>query len=154
MFTDETLQADIAKITHDVFETMLGMAVERIEAAQAPSDTKMMYTGLVTVSGSWSGAIMLACDAELARTIASMMFGTEASATTDAEINDAMGEMANMIGGNFKSMIPPPVTLSLPSVATGIKSVVRVPGCSEVGRYAFEFRAGEAQFTVCVLEHS
>jgi chemotaxis protein CheX len=37
----------------------------------------------------------------------------------DSDIADAVGELANIVGGNVKSLLPPPTTLSLPVVAWG-----------------------------------
>ena len=40
----------------------------------------------------------------------------------EADIADALGEIANVIGGNLKSTLPGPSLLSLPVVTTGSSS--------------------------------
>jgi chemotaxis protein CheX len=37
----------------------------------------------------------------------------------DGDVADAVGELVNMVGGNLKSIMPGPSSLSLPSVAAG-----------------------------------
>ena len=60
--------------------------------------------------------------------ITAVFFGTEPHHADPAEINDAIGEVANMIGGNVKALMPAPSQLSLPTVTTGIDYVVTFPG--------------------------
>jgi len=38
----------------------------------------------------------------------------------DDDVRDSIGELANMVGGNLKSLMPPGVALSLPSVVEGV----------------------------------
>jgi chemotaxis protein CheX len=152
MFTAEVLETEICRITDGVFTTMLGIPVEHYPAEEPASLGALKMTGVVTVTGAWSGAITVTCSAEFAKTIACVMFGTDPNATAEADVRDAMGEMANMIGGNLKSLIPPPAALSLPSVIAGEQYSVNLPACSEVGRYAF-LAHGE-YVSVSVLEHS
>lgn len=152
MFTTEVLESEIVKITEGVFSTMLGIEVRTSTPVEAPTEATTMMTGVVTVTGTWSGAITVTCALEFAKHIACTMFGTDPGATTHAEISDAMGEMANMIGGNFKSLLPPPASLSLPSVTQGRQYEVNLPGCEEAGR--FVFLANDSSVTVTVLEHS
>jgi chemotaxis protein CheX len=52
----------------------------------------------------------------------------------EAELVDAIGEIANMTGGNVKALLPGPSVLSLPEVAAG--TAAAVPG-RPVSRLAF-----------------
>ena len=56
----------------------------------------------------------------------------------ESEVVDALGEIANMVGGNVKSMLPGPSTLSLPSVVQGQLSV---PGTRMVREVQLSWRA-------------
>jgi chemotaxis protein CheX len=148
MFTAQSLELDLGRITESVFDSMLGIEITPEHDAAIAAGARV--TGVVSVTGAWQGAIMVSCSHDGARRIASTMFGTEPAATTDGEINDAMGEMANMIGGNFKSMLEPPVALSLPTVTQGSSFKVNMPGCRELGSYSY--RAGDDVVTVSVVE--
>jgi chemotaxis protein CheX len=52
----------------------------------------------------------------LARSIAATIFQVEAEKAGDDGILDALSELAHIIGGNLKALLPKPVTLSLPSL--------------------------------------
>ena len=64
--------------------------------------------------------------------VAAAMFDTDAGAVSGDEVADAVGELANIIGGNIKGMIADPCELSLPMVATGENYSVRIPGTEVV----------------------
>jgi chemotaxis protein CheX len=44
------------------------------------------------------------------------------------EIEDAWGELANMVAGNVKALLPRPCQLSLPAVVQGLDYHLVVPG--------------------------
>lgn len=56
------------------------------------------------------------------------MFEIGVDDVDDGEVADAFGELANMIGGNLKCLLPEPSQLSLPTVSLGAAHVVTVPG--------------------------
>ena len=151
MFTAESLERDIVRITRTVFGAVLGVDVEPVAGADLPH-APVEVTGVVSVTGSWNGAIVFSCEARHARSIAATMFGAETGAAGDLELTDAIGEVANMIGGNFKAMLPSPAQLSLPSVIAGSSYRVNLAGCRELGRW--RFRAGTDAVTVRVVERS
>ncbi len=76
-------------------------------------------TGCIQISGAWQGAVVLLTTDGFARNAASRMLCIELEDLTSADIQDAMAELTNMIGGNIKSQVPGPSYLSLPSVTTG-----------------------------------
>ena len=71
----------------------------------------------IQISGHWQGVIALKIERDLAQQLAVKMFSMEKGKVTDDEINDALSEMINVIGGNLKSLLPQPNQLSLPMVA-------------------------------------
>jgi len=46
------------------------------------------------------------------------MFALPEEQLSDADIHDAVGELSNIVGGNIKSLLPPPTSLSIPFVET------------------------------------
>jgi len=70
-------------------------------------------TANIQISGQWQGVIALTIEHELAQQLAVKMFSIEKGQVTDEEINDALSEMINIIGGNLKSLLPQPNQLSL-----------------------------------------
>ena len=116
---------DIRAVTENVFAsltefTVVPVAVETIDRAG-----KRYVTAAVHITGEWEGTVAVACDDDLAREITGVFFGVEPTEADDGEINDAIGEVANMIGGNVKALMPAPSQLSLPTVTT--RSSVRRP---------------------------
>jgi chemotaxis protein CheX len=51
-----------------------------------------------------------------ARNAAGALLGIDLGDVTGEDVTDALGELANIIGGNVKSLMPDPSALSLPVV--------------------------------------
>src|SRR5580704_14335174 len=109
--------------TADVFSTMLGMEAEAQEPRIDPefpviNDGVMALVGL---AGSWTGAGVICCTAAFACKLCNQFIGT-ATEAVDEEVLDAVGEVANMIIGNFKTSVEEHVGalgLSVPTVIYG-----------------------------------
>ncbi len=67
------------------------------------------------------------------------MFQMSAEELDDELVRDAIGELANIAGGNVKGMIPLACDLGLPIVATGLGFTVSVPGTRVLCEAAFEY---------------
>ena len=117
---------DVAQIVQEVFSSMLGLDIEPIEIEIDNSGAAV--AGSVGVSGATDCLIRMEMQEEAARAVAGAMFGLEAPDVSDDDIADAVGELTNMVGGNIKSLLPEPSTLSLPVVAQGKSPTLRVPG--------------------------
>lgn len=106
---------DISTLTLQVCESILGLPIE----TDGPSvdSHEVPVSGTVWITGAWDGAVAIRCSRGLARTVSGAMFDTRPDDASSDEIDDAIGEIANMIGGNIKSLLPGPSKLSLPSVA-------------------------------------
>ena len=48
--------------------------------------------------------------------------------TVDADVCDSMGELVNMIAGNFKALMPAETGISIPSVVRGRDYVLQMRG--------------------------
>lgn len=106
------LEAEIAAVAHDVWESMFGLQLAPSDAAAVDPPA---LTGIVHIDGDWQGAVTLRCGVELADDLTRRLFGE----STDAEVRDLLGELTNQLGGNIKAMLPGAETLSLPVVAAG-----------------------------------
>ena len=143
------LNTGIEQIVASVWATVLALPVQRADVDLDPSVS--LVTCVVQVEGSWEGAIVLRVPQPLAVRIASAMFGGDAT-PGQADVHDALGEIANMVAGNVKSLLPPPCRITLPVVATGRDYQVHMPGTKpslEVG-----FTCEETPFLVSVVEQS
>ena len=103
----------------EVFELMLGA---HLDAAPAPfGETGLDITAIVGLAGQVSGAIALRCASESATLMAAKMLGVNVK-HPGPEMRDAVGEVCNMIAGNFKNKIPgmgDGCMLSVPTVIPG-----------------------------------
>ena len=109
--------------TQEVFQTMLSMDVEPLEAytEQGASESFDGIVSLLGIAGAWTGTGSIYCGSELAMQVASTMFLSE-EISVNQEVLDAMAELANMIVGNVKSMLEGELGalgLSIPTVIYG-----------------------------------
>ena len=91
----------------------------------------------IQITGAWNGAVVLDCPAKVARHAAAVMFQTQPPQVSMADIQDAIAELANIIGGHIKSLLPKPCQLSLPTVIEGGDYSTRIPGSRLVSRVGF-----------------
>lgn len=83
-----------------------------------PEDDNRL-SGVVKIAGSWRGSVSLQLPQEVARPVAAEFLGVPVESVSDVDLLEVVGELTNMIGGNFKSLLPQPCTLSIPLVAKG-----------------------------------
>ena len=102
-----------------VFELMMGSHLGG--APEQFGDGQINVTAVVGVAGKVCGLFSLRCTTDGAKLMASKMLGVEAK-TTGREVWDAVGEVSNMIIGDFKHRIPglgDGCMLSVPTVISG-----------------------------------
>jgi chemotaxis protein CheX len=76
------------------------------------------WSGAVSVTGGWQGMIAVdLTDASADALARGMLALDEGDGLDPVELSDAVGEFANIVGGNVKALMPGPSTLSLPLVA-------------------------------------
>lgn len=102
----------IGEVTQEVWSTMLGGEPTPAE----PAPVQGFVSASVSISGAWNGTVLINCSAELASNVACRMFDLQPEELEDELTADAIGEVANMIGGKLKGMLPTPSTLSMPTV--------------------------------------
>lgn len=107
----------IISLTEQVWESIIGLPL--LPEAPAPAGSDLAVQSCVQITGGWEGTVVVRATRELARTITETMFGMDAGEAAQEDIDDAVGEVANMIGGNVKSLVPGPSQLSLPAVVVG-----------------------------------
>jgi hypothetical protein len=73
----------------------------------------------VEIVGPWNGAVVLTTGRTTAEELARCLLAEHAPPVLDDEdIEDALGELANVVGGNVKAVLPGPSVLGLPEVGT------------------------------------
>ena len=109
---------DLYGATETVCQTMFGLPLAR-EMKDIALKDESLFTGCVQISGPWTGVIAVRCEEPLARQIASIMFRRDTNISNE-DLVDVLGELANMVAGIIKSLLPEEVThehlLSRPAV--------------------------------------
>lgn len=147
-FTLNQFRDDLVQIVRTVFRTMMDLDVEAAGTVWThPPD---MITSAVHFAGDWRGATLVECGAPLACRFAERFMGIPEPAAVDDDVRDVMGELANMVAGNLKSLLPKGVDLSMPTVVEGKDYSLRVCGQNLVERSAFQSPAGG--FCVTLVE--
>jgi chemotaxis protein CheX len=122
-------QDQLVEVVDDVLATFVGSLVEEPQ----PSDVVLPVTAFVQVTGTWTGTVLVSCSEQLAHTTAAAMFDQPSGALAHEDVSDALGEVANMVGGSIKALMPEPSGLSLPTVIFGA-SEASVPGAELLHR--------------------
>lgn len=100
----------LSDITESVWTGFLDIPLARTRGE--PSGCECAAS--VSIQGAWNGSLVVCCSRQLAQRVATTMFQCEADEMREALWSDALGEIANIIGGNVKAMLPAPSQLGLP----------------------------------------
>lgn len=123
----------------EVFGIMLNCKVKPVPVAEHTTNTE--YTAMVGLAGSLCGILTVCCDGKTANKVAKNMLGDAAS--SDEEVADALGEVCNMIAGNFKNKL----------AGTDERCMLSVPTVVSGGQYTFHSMAeGSAMQTIVLFE--
>jgi hypothetical protein len=73
----------------------------------------------VDIVGPWNGHVVITTGRDTAQELARCLFREHAPEALEAEdVEDALGEIANVVGGNVKAVLPGPSVLGLPETGT------------------------------------
>lgn len=142
--------SDILQVVRAVWGTMLGWPIEPIATTTSPHGLIPSRTGIIQITGVWEGAITLLCDEPLAQEMAAGIFNMDQKELTKDLIDDALGEMTNVIGGNLKALLPEQCYLCLPAVVEGNEYLLRVLKVKPA--YVVDFRCQDHFFTLSIFE--
>jgi chemotaxis protein CheX len=82
--------------------------------AELPAD---ILSSWVDVVGPWTGSVVLTCGRDTAEELTRALLRGHAPQQLEADdVADALGELANVVGGNVKAVLPGPSVLGLPEV--------------------------------------
>ncbi len=121
---DQTyLTETMLAVATEVFATMMGTAIQ-LDSPTESSTAESVGYGVISflgLTGEWTGSGGLCCSADSACRMTSQMLSSEYTEVDD-EVRDAVGEITNMIIGNFKNSISAetgPLAMSTPNVVFG-----------------------------------
>jgi chemotaxis protein CheX len=142
----DSYQVDVARIVEDVFLTMLNVDVSQSKVAGSAAPGSL--TAAVQFVGEWKGAVLLQCSPQQAIAFTTCLIPSLRPSRIDEDVRDSLGELANMVGGNLKSVLPPGVALSMPSVVDGSDYALRICGSNAANTLSFASDQGEFWVTL------
>jgi chemotaxis protein CheX len=86
----------------------------------------------VSITGSWTGHVVYASSSVAAKKAAAAFMAVEVDEVSTEDVADVLGELANIVGGNVKAMLPAGATLSLPQVVLAPESATKYPNAERV----------------------
>ena len=145
---------NVEKANSQFWEQMLGMRLERIgpgspAGADSASIDHLHVMGCCELAGVWSGLIEVRLSMGLAQVATAAMLMQVPEAVLSEDLLDATKEIANMIAGTIKSVLPRPCTMTVPHAEIenrDVSSLDRTPGVLSV---YFENDAGTLLVRVC-----
>ena len=137
---DTTYDSQIEEIVQSIFTSMLGMAVTR--SATGADECQEIVLGTIHITGPQSVSVVLGVSDPVAKAAAAAMLQIPSDEATDDDKKDVVAELANMVGGNLKSLLPGPLYLSLPTVVAGRDLGLQVPGAELVEDVVLECESG------------
>jgi chemotaxis protein CheX len=142
---DENREA-LLQLAETVWTAMLDQPFAEVGSDEAePSAGRI--TGTIHFSGAWLGRLDVVCPPNAARQVAATMFCPESGVVEESEVRDAVGELANILGGNLKIILPQPTRISLPEVGVGTDAP---PSCASDLR----IRLGAESVTLRLTPHT
>jgi len=119
---EEELANYIISAAKEVFSTMVMMDLEdQYPLREAVTKLNCSITGMVGLAGIYTGILSIHCPQHLALRITSNMLGMEVDEVGE-DMEDALGEIANMLGGHVKQILSKggfDLNLSIPTVISG-----------------------------------
>jgi len=143
-----SLDADLARIVRDVFQTMMGYAAE--PATHAEFHATAPLTAAVHYAGAWKGALVIECSGRQAARWAEGFMPLTGPATSE-DARDGLAEIANVIAGNLKPFLPPGASLSMPSVIEGTDHKLRLPESCHREAFLFADEADPFRISLAVF---
>jgi chemotaxis protein CheX len=150
--SEDVLSQQLMRDVKEIFGTMVGL--EDLLHLPIQIDPVTNFTdcisALVGLAGTYNGLVSLHMPSSLAMAATSCMLGMEVSEIND-DVNDAMGEIANMIAGSFKQHLTKSgmdIQISTPSVICGKEYVISLG--SNPQQIAVRFATDDEWFMVAV----
>ncbi|MGH7995926.1 MAG: chemotaxis protein CheX [Opitutaceae bacterium] len=148
--SESLIRDNIIRAVGDVFGTMLSRPVELQGSAAIgetaglppaqPAEAAPLIVGTVGFLGEIDGLIYIYLDVDFAKTLTEAMLGADTCG--EEAVNDAIGELTNMIVGVFKNGLCDagfPCKLTIPSILRGRN--FRVEPIGSARRYIYRFQS-------------
>jgi chemotaxis protein CheX len=128
----EVNENDLAEMVEQVWMSYLDPeGISPLIPTYDENQPSEMYSS-VSISGSWSGHVVYACSVAAARRAAAAFLAMEVDEVGEEDLADVLGELANIVGGNVKAMLPAGCFLSLPQVVLAPEATTKYPNAKRI----------------------
>jgi chemotaxis protein CheX len=135
MTTKLITDAQLREIVDSIWDTMLSPLVN-CDRGDAVRESARL-TARVQIEGAFQGTVLFLATERFARWATALMLAVPQNSLTASDLDDAVGELCNIVAGGVKSLVPGPSSISLPSVMRGPKCVAHDPNMKMAGRLHF-----------------
>jgi len=114
----ELLDAEtVQSIADEVWPSLVGDGEAFVPVPVPPPAD--VVSAWVDIIGPWTGSVVLTCAPATAEALTESVLMTRPPTVVDSEdVADALGELANVLGGNIKSVLPGESRLGLPQIGS------------------------------------
>lgn len=138
---------DVYAIAEELFSAMVDGEVGTVQQWHGP--LPVWHTPVVAwvdLHGDWAGRASVTTERSTADDLARALLQMDPSEAVGAEdLHDAFGEVANVVGGNVKALLPTHGALGLPEVADADPGF---PGSIVISEVALDWRGRALVLTV------
>jgi chemotaxis protein CheX len=143
LITELIDEATVQEIADETWSALLGVDEVLVPMPGEPAEDAL--SAWVEVSGPWTGVVVLTCGRATAEELSRTLLREFSAVPLQAgDVADALGELANVVGGNIKALLPGPSVLGLPGVGG------RLPAASVADTCRVEVRWRDQPITVSV----
>ena len=143
------LEICIDRVVADSFHIIFGTEV--VVASLVQEERALLESrigGVVHIFGDWNGSIAFQCTGALLRELMAQIYGEQLEREAQ---DDLLRELANLLGGNLKTILGKRCILSPPKTLFEVRSATGVQEGELVG--SREFRSHGQPFRVLVFEN-
>jgi chemotaxis protein CheX len=128
----EVNENDLAEMVEQVWESYLDPeGINPLIPTYDENQPSEVHSS-VSITGSWTGHIVYASSTTAARRAAAAFLAMGEDEVSEDDLSDVLGELANIVGGNVKAMLPPGALLSLPQVVLAPETTARYPNTTRI----------------------
>ena len=128
----EVNENDLAEMVEQVWESYLDPeGISPLIPTYDENQPSEVHSS-VSITGSWTGHVVYASSEVAARKAAAAFLAVEPDEVSQEDLSGVLGELANIVGGNVKAMLPPGAFLSLPQVVLAPQSATKYPNAERI----------------------
>jgi flagellar motor switch protein FliN len=138
----------------ELFDTMLGMEVELSDREPFATYEDFRIMGQISFAGNIKGSIALQVPKTFGRMMTAAVLGSDYESVTEMEsVQDAIGELTNILAGNLKAAFCDSgltCQISPPSITVGLDFQIEILNMDRYERFAFRMNDHDILVEVCV----